>query len=69
MKLPPEKLAELQAERDWILWKMEESKKWKLTGDSEFSYSWDPEEYHADKNRLSEIKKLLKPIRSGNNGH
>lgn len=60
MNLPPEKLAELQAERDWLLWKMEEHKKWKKTGESEYCYSLDPGERQSDKKRLSEIKALLK---------
>lgn len=60
MDLPPEKLAELEAERDWILWKIEEHKKWKKTGDSEYCYSLDPSEYQADVKRISEIKAFLK---------
>lgn len=63
MKLPPEKTAELEAERDWILWKIEEHKKWKRTGDSEFCYSLDPDEHKADKKRLTEIKATLKTLK------
>jgi hypothetical protein len=65
MDLPPEKLAELEAERDWILWKIEEHKKWKKTGESEYCYSLDPGERQSDVKRLSEIKELLKTKRQG----
>ena len=60
MNLPLDKLAELQAERDWLLWKMEEHRKWKRTGNSEYCYSLDPGERQTDAKRLSQIKELLK---------
>jgi hypothetical protein len=66
MNLLPEKLAELEAERDWLLWKKEEHKKWKKSGDSEYCYSQDPGEQQTDAKRLTEIKALLKNNRSKN---
>jgi hypothetical protein len=64
MNLPPEMLAELQAEHDWILWKMEEDKKSGKTGISEYTYCRESGEYQEDVKRLKEIKLLLKPVKS-----
>ena len=56
MNFSPEMLAELQAEYDWILWKMEENKK---SWNSEYKYSRESGEYKQDLKRLKEIKLIL----------
>jgi hypothetical protein len=57
MSLPQEKLAELQAEYDWLGWKLDEHKK-SASGDSEYFYN-DRKEKQRDINRRAEIKKIL----------
>lgn len=57
MSLPQEKIAELQAELDWIGWKLEEHQK--PSPEAEFFYD-DPGEMRIDLDRRSELLKILK---------
>ena len=58
MSLPQEKLAELQAEYDWLGWKLDEHKK-SVSGDGEYFYN-DRKEKQSDIDRRAEIKNILK---------
>lgn len=58
MSLPQDKIAELQAELDWIGWKLEEHQK-AVSGGGEFFYD-DPGEMRIGLDRRSELLKILK---------
>ena len=60
MRIPTDNLAELQAEHDWLIWKREENKIFNKTGDSEFDYRDDSTGKMKDRERLAELKKILK---------
>ncbi|HLT24737.1 MAG TPA: hypothetical protein VK004_06395 [Ignavibacteria bacterium] len=57
-RISSDELAELQAECDWLEWKLDEHKK-SVCGNGEFLYN-DLKEKWVDTRRRNELKKILK---------